>query len=647
MARIVQKNKPAAHHVTKHKTRRVHAFMIAMFFILLGILLLYKFSILDFDESASAPSADALYRQASAPVDARVEDLLSRMTLEEKLGQMALVEKNSVDDASDIAAYGLGALLSGAGAKPNDNTGEGWRSMVTHFTALSKKSRLGIPILYGADAVHGHGNVPGATIFPHSIGLGATRDAGLVERVARATAEELNATGIYWSYSPNLDLPQDIRWGRTYEAFSDDPAVAAPLGAAYVRGLQVGNASGTNVLATAKHYIGAGGMQWRSSSNKNFKIDQGTTPPDEKILRSTYLPPFKAAVDAGVGSVMVGLNSWGDTKLSAQKYLITDVLKGELGFKGFVVSDWYSVYEIPGGDYKAAVIAINAGVDMVMLPFDYKPFIANMLFAVRVGDLDESRVDDAVRRILRAKFTAGLFDRTEPTADGLSTLGSTVHRALAREAVAKSSVLLKNSGAVLPIKKNVTRITVAGSAADNVGRQMGAWSVEWQGVDGNWVPGGTSILAGIKERAGSGTNVEYEKDGNFAKNAPLADIGIAVVGEKPYAEGWGDTEYPMLSAEDRAVITHLKASSKKVVVVIVSGRPLLIEHELGTMDALVAVWLPGSEGGGVADVLFGVKSFTGKLPLPWPLDSEEIPIAPDGTTADGTAPLFPRGFGLR
>ncbi len=593
--------------------------------------------------------ANAKYRDKSATVEERTTDLLARMSLDEKIGQMALVEKNSVLEPTDIASYGIGALLSGAGAKPADNTPRGWLTMVENFVESSKTSRLGIPIFYGVDAIHGHTNVPGATVFPHAIGLGATNDSALVGNVASATREEMLATGIYWNFSPNLDLPEDIRWGRTYETFSDSATRTAELARASVEGFQGTTEQGKpkRALSTLKHYIGVGSMAWGSSSNKNFHIDQGTTPPEEEVLRDTYLPAFKEGVNGGAGSVMVGLNTWGDTKLAAEGYLITDVLKKELAFQGFVVSDWYGVYEIPGGNYKAAVTAINAGVDMVMLPFDYKTFIANVRYAVSHGEIAESRIDDAVRRIICIKFELGLFDADTQQSAPLEVIGSAPHRAIARKAVSESLVLLKNNEQTLPIKPGVRHIVVAGSSADNVGRQSGAWTVEWQGIDGNWLPGGTSILEGIRRRAGKELEVTYDLHGEFASDTPRADIGIAVVGEPPYAEGWGDNNTLTLSKEDLTTIENVKKRSRKTVVIIVSGRPLMISKELPAWDSVVAAWLPGSEGEGVADVLFGDTPFTGTLPLPWPDHIGQLPIAPSGRTADGTSLLFPRFFGLK
>ena len=596
----------------------------------------------------STPPANALYLDSTQPIEARVADLLSYMTLEEKIGQMTLVEKNSIKEPADIATYHLGALLSGAGAKPATNTVSGWREMIDDYQAQAKQSRLGIPLLYGADAIHGHAHVAGVTFFPHAIGLGATRNPELVKAVANATAHDLAATGVNWSFSPNLDQPQDIRWGRVYETFSDDPALVAKLGAAYLEGLQTTPADkNILVLGTAKHFVGLGGMGWGTSLNTNFKIDQGVTPADESVLRTTYLPPFTEAVKAGALSVMVGLNTWGDKRMVRQKHLLADVLKGELGFKGFLVSDWYGVHEGRKNTFWASVQAINAGVDMVMLPYDYKTFAQHMKWANRLGLVSDDRIDDAAGRILYAKFALGLLDKKTDT----STLTETpdlAHHALAREAVSQSMVLLKNSDAVLPLSPSVAHIRVAGSAADNVGRQMGAWSIEWQGIDGNkGAFDATSILAGIKARVGNDTVVEYNLNGTFALANQKADIGIAVVGEKPYAEGWGDKEYPTLDEADVRAIKNLQASCDKVVVVIVSGRPLLIANEVDSFDALVAAWLPGSEGAGVADVLFGDKPFTGTLPLPWPHHSEQLPIATDGRTADGTALLFNRYFGIR
>lgn len=589
-----------------------------------------------------------LYLDVTLSIDARVNNLLSYMTLEEKIGQMTLVEKNSLNKISDISTYSLGALLSGSGAKPEVNTVSGWKEMITTYQSEATKSRLGIPLLYGSDAIHGHAHVPGATVFPHLIALGATGNPELVKAVAMATAEEMADTGVNWNFAPNLDIPQDIRWGRVYETFSDDPDLVAKLGSNYIEGLQTPEATSAKnirILASVKHFIGLGAMEWDSSLNKNFKIDQGVTLANDELLKSVYLPPFISAIDAGALNIMIGLNTWGNNRTVRQKHLLTDLLKEELGFKGFIVSDWYGVHEGTYNTFFATVRAVNAGVDMVMLPFDYKTFSQHMKLANRLNLISDERIDDAVRRILIAKFAMGLFDKNNQVSE-IQTVGSNEHRALARDSVAKSLVLLKNDNDLLPIKKNAT-IKVAGSAADNIGKQAGAWTVEWQGIDGNWLLGATSILSGIQEVTGDNSKIEYSQDGEFPKNTPVSDIGIAIVGESPYAEGWGDNIRPSLSDEDLKTIENLKKVSKKVIVVLVTGRPLIITDEIENWDAVVVAWLPGSEGAGVADVLFGDKLFTGSLPLPWPASINQIPIALNGKTTDGSDVLFPRYFGLR
>lgn len=587
------------------------------------------------------PSAD--YLDPTLSTETRVASLLSYMTLEEKLGQMALVEKNSVKKLRDISTYHLGALLSGSGARPEENTVSGWQQMIDSYQAEAAKSRLGIPLLYGSDAIHGHAHVPELTVFPHMIGLGAAGNSELVQGIAGATAEQMSVTGVNWNFAPNLDTPQDIRWGRVYETFSDDPVLVSELGAAFVDGLQTSQQY--PVLATPKHFVGLGGMRWDTSLNENFSIDQGVTPADEELLQAVYLPPFAAAVDAGALSIMVGLNTWGDTKTVRHKQLLTDVLKEQLGFKGFIVSDWYGVHEGTRSDFLATVSAINAGVDMVMLPFDYETFIRHMKWANRLGLISDARIDDAVSRILYAKFSLGLFD-TDASNQPPTDLPNKTHQALARDAVAESLVLLKNEAVLLPIRPTTKKIRVAGSAADNVGKQIGAWSIEWQGVDGNWLPNSTSILAGIKEIAGPATQIEYAETGVFALNTPKANIGIAVVGESPYAEGWGDDPYPTLREDDLNTIENLRSTSDSVVVILVTGRPLIVTDTIDDWDALVVAWLPGSEGAGVADVLFGKKPFTGTLPLPWPSQIDQLPIKVQGETSDGTKVLFPRYFGL-
>lgn len=562
---------------------------------------------------------DAPYFDQTLPVSERVNDLMSKMTEWEKIGQMALIDKNSIHDLNEITKYNLGALLSGGGAGPKVETPSGWLSMITGFQNAAKNTCLKIPILYGIDATHGHANVLGATVFPHSIGLGATRDANLVKRVAKATANEMAGAGIYWSYSPNLDVPRDIRWGKTYETFGSDAANVATLGVAYLQGTQDSSHEYVNVLATAKHFIGGGAMQYGTARNENFKIEEGNIILSDKALRQTHLLPFQKAVAAGVQTVMVSTATWNGVNNTGNHYLLTDVLKKELGFSGFVVSDWYGVYQVSDTRYDSLVHSINAGVDMVMTPFEYKDFMTNMQKALASGDISKERLDDAVRRILTVKFKTGLFDRPEALQSGLSIIGSAEHRTLAREAVRKSQVLLKNENAVLPLSKSFSNIIIAGSAADNLGRQAGGWTTEWQGIDGNYGLTGTTILQAIKSTVSKNTIIKYNKQGDFSGEDAFADVGIAVVGEKPYAEGWGDHANPSLSPEDLATIQKVKAKSKKLIVVIVAGRPLDIKKYIYAWDGVMTAWLPGSEGAGVTDVLFGDYPFVGRLPVAWPL----------------------------
>jgi beta-glucosidase len=590
----------------------------------------------------------AAYRNPALPVEARIDDLLPRMTLPEKIGQMTLIEKNSVRPA-DVTAKFLGGVLSGGGGSPRPNTAEAWAKMVDDYQRAALATRLAIPILYGVDAVHGHGNLYGATIFPHNIGLGAANDPDLVERIGRATAQEMIATGIYWNYSPVLAVVQDYRWGRAYESFGERTEWVTALGLAMLRGLQGEKlgAPGT-VLATPKHYVADGGTAWGSSSTEDYQIDQGVAEIDEATLRRIHLPPYQAAVQAGALSVMASFSSWGGLKMHAQKYLLTDVLKGELGFTGFIVSDWGGIDQI-AEDYDQAVItAINAGIDMNMVPYDADKFINALTRAVGSGAVPMARIDDAVRRILRAKFTLGLFERPFSDPALLPTVGSAEHRALAREAVGKSLVLLKNADQTLPLAPTTPTIFVAGMAADDIGIQSGGWTIEWQGKTGRITPG-TTILEGITAAVGPETKVMYSALGRFGSqkaadgSALIADVGVVVVGEKPYAEGKGDSAALTLSDPDQALISRVRPVSKKLVVIVVSGRPLALGEALDQADAVIAAWLPGTEGAGVADGLFGVRPFTGKLPVTWLKSPDQLPF---NFATDCAEAAFAFGYGL-
>ena len=617
----------------------------------------------------AAPDSSApLYRNSGVPVSDRVDDLLGRMTLEEKIGQMAQVEKNSLTP-EDIRCYFIGSVLSGGGGYPTENTPAGWVKMVADFQGAALQTRLGIPILYGVDAVHGHNNLRGAVIFPHNIGLGATRDAELVYRIGRATAEEMAATGVYWNFSPTVAVPQDIRWGRTYEGFGQESQLVTQLASAYVRGLQGARLDDPlSVLATPKHYLGDGAAVWETSDKIftypdgvsvegvvtpfEFKIDQGDAHLDEATLRSVHLAPYIAALAAGAKTIMASFSSWNGVKLHAHRYLLTDVLKGELGFPGIVVSDWGGIDQVASDPYQALVIAINAGVDMSMVPYDFRRFLSDLKRAVDRGDISRERIDDAVRRILTVKIKAGVFERPYPDTEHLSLIGSPEHRKLAREAVARSVVVLKNELQALPLSKSLPVILIAGRGAQDIGLQCGGWTIEWLGKSGNITPG-TTILEAIRGAVSSHTRVEYEPDGNFdhleaASESPvLAEVGIVLVAEMPYAEGFGDRADLTLPEADIHLIERMRRRCEKLVVILLSGRPLIITDQLPLIDALMAAWLPGTEGGGVTDVLFGDLPFTGKLSFTWPSTMSQIPIVHPYPLGDVARPLFPFGFGLQ
>lgn len=580
------------------------------------------------------------YKNPGLPVGQRVADLLGRMTTAEKIGQMTQVEKYSIKPG-DIAALGLGSILSGGGGNPTPNTAGTWAGMVRGYQEEALRSRLAIPLLYGVDAVHGHNNVRGTTIFPHSISLGAAGDPELARRVARATALEMVATGVRWDFAPMVSVVQDIRWGRTYEAYGDDTAAVTALTLAYQQGLQdagdgLGLASPHAVLATPKHFLGDGATTWGTSKMEmlgfHFLIDQGDMRVDEATLRAKYLPPYAAAVDEGALCVMPSFSSWNGGKMHGHHYLLTDVLKGELDFRGFLVSDWQAVDQLDPDFYTAVVTAINAGLDMNMVPFDYPRFIATLTEAVERGDVPMSRIDDAAGRILTVKFEMGLFERPFGDPDDLAYVGAVDHRALAREAAARGMALLHNENAALPISPATGTIHVAGESADDIGLQCGGWTIKWQGEDGP-ITDGTTILEGLRAAAPD-ARMLYEKDGQFDGTAA---VGIAFIHERPYAEGLGDREDLNLTTEQVALIERMRATSERLVVVLVTGRPQIITEQLPLADAWVAAWWPGSEGDAVADVLFGRRPFTGRLPLAWPRSMTDIP---------GGAALFPRGHGL-
>jgi len=581
----------------------------------------------------------SLVSAATSEPDPRVETLLAQMTLAEKIGQMVQVDSMALRNKADVRRYFLGSVLSGGNSDPADgNSPQSWLNFVTEFQNQALQTRLRIPLLYGIDAVHGHNNIDGAVILPHHIGLGATHDPELIERAERVTAEEVAGTGIRWAFAPCIAVPQDPHWGRTYEGYSDDPALVSKLGAAATRGFQGKklSASPRSVLACAKHFLGDGGT--------TNGIDQGNTICDEATLRKLYLPPYAATIKAGVGSIMVSYSSWNGQKMHGNKYLLTDVLKGELGFQGFLVSDWAAIDQI-SPDYKHDVEqSINAGLDMIMIPRNlgtnnnYVEFIQDLKDLVAEGKVPLSRIDDAVRRILVVKFQLGLFASTATDPNLTAAIGSPKHRAVARACVRESLVLLKNENHLLPLSKKIKHLIVVGAAADDLGRQCGGWTIDWQGGRGAVTHGGTTILAAIRQTVSSDTEVVFSAEGSPMSGA---DAVVVVIGETPYSEGKGDRTDLAMSTADLALIAKAKASDTPVVTLLLSGRPLLLDSVLTDSDALVAAWLPGTEGLGVTDVLFGDYKFRGKLPRVWPRSNAHM-ISTDLSEP----PLFPFGFGL-
>jgi beta-glucosidase len=619
------------------------------------------------------PSGTPAYKNPRLPIHKRVDDLLARMTLEEKVGQMTQTERYQVyDDASPITTYGLGSILSGGGSTPAENTPQAWADMIDRFQRAALATRLGIPLIYGIDAVHGNGNELGATVFPHNIGLGATRDPGLVAAVERTTAEETRATGPQWAFAPCICAARDDRWGRTYESFSEDPRLVIQMETA-IDGFQGGGrgqrgselSRPDRVLATAKHYAGDGATVYGTASG-DYKIDQGIAITNRRDFWYTSLQQYVPAVQRHrVGSVMPSFSSldWTEDgvgnpiKMHANRELITDTLKRRMGFGGFVISDWEGIHQIPGDWTTQVRTGVNAGIDMMMEPNSYREFIATLTAEVDAGRVPMARIDDAVRRILTKKFELGLFEHPFTDRRNIGQVGSPEHHALARRAAAQSQVLLKNDGRTLPIR-GTRDVYVAGSNADNIGNQAGGWTLTWQGGSTNVIPG-TTILDGI--RANARGAVTFSQDAS----APVPDnaVGIVVVGETPYAEGFGDVGGPLwafdpgdngqprpvkdmqLSAADKQAVDRVCAATTRCAVVVVSGRPLIIDPpQLERIDALVAAWLPGSEGIGVADPLFGLRGYTGKLPMTWPRSLAQEPINVGDPAYD---PLFPFGYGLR
>lgn len=628
------------------------------------------------------------YLDSNLPISQRVSDLMSRMSLEEKIGQMTQADRYMFTDpsttsnssANNLRAWSVGSLLSGGGDVPTPNTPTGWADMVDGFQTQALGTPLQIPLIYGEDTVHGVGNMIGATVFPHNIGMGATRDPALASQEGAVTAAETRPTGPQWGFAPCICVARDIRWGRTYESFGEDPALVSAMETG-ISGMQGTNpqapistnsslSANNHILATAKHFAGDGGTSYGTGDN-GYPIDQGVDIMDSHTFQRLFVSPYVTAVrQQQVGSIMPSYSSVKldgaacATKMSADTNLLTNDLKQTIGFSGFLISDYNAVDEI--GDSRSCPIpsplpagvpdkysyqigtSANAGMDMFMVPSNYQTLETDLTTLVNNGVVPTSRVDDAVRRVLTQKFELGLFEHPFTDRSTIGQIGDSAHRAVAARAAAESQVLLKNAHHILPLSTQ-QRIYVAGSNADNLGSQTGGWTLSWQGQPGPIADPGTTILQAIQAKD---RHVTYSADAS----APTGghDVGVVVVGEHPYAEGPGDvggpswapngpiTSLDLTKADQAAVDTVCHAMP--CVVMIVSGRPMTITTQLPEIDGLVASWLPGTEGQGVADTLFGTVPFTGQLPQTWPKSLDQLPM----NVGDSSyKPLFPFGWGLR
>ena len=593
-------------------------------------------------------------------IETKISGLMDSMTIEEKVGQLIQAEIKYITP-EDVKKYHIGSVLNGGGTYPNNDkfsSPQDWLELSEAFFAASMDTSDGgvaIPIIWGSDAVHGHNNIVGATLFPHNIGLGAARDPEMIRRIGEATAKEVAVTGVDWTFAPTIAVVRDDRWGRTYESYSEDPEVVGQYAKAMVEGLQ-GETSdddflrGENLVATAKHFIGDGGTI--------RGIDRGDNQVPERELAEVHGAGYLSALPAGVQTVMASFNSWNGERLHGHKYLLTTVLKERLGFDGFVVGDWNGHRFVPGCTVESCAAAINAGLDMFMVPSDWKALYTNTLAQAKSGEILPERLDDAVRRILRVKIRAGLFEHVRPLAGKDGILGNKEHRELAREAVRKSLVLLKNNDNLLPLRPS-QNVLVVGDGAHNLSKQSGGWTISWQGT-GNTredFPGATTIFEGIQEFvAASGGEAVLRESGDHAsanfENGGAPDVAIMVYGEEPYAEWHGDIasiEYQLGDKKDLEILKSLRSANIPVVSVFLTGRPLWVNKELNASDAFVVAWLPGSEGQGVADVLFTETSgevryeFTGKLPFSWPEYVHQTVLNPYHDNYD---PLFGLGYGL-
>ncbi len=593
-------------------------------------------------DPAQWPKAKSPAALTAAETEAAIDALLARMTLEQKVGQLVQADISAIKPA-DLKRYPIGSILAGGNSGPYGNeraSAAKWAQLVNEFRAVSGKAGAGIPILFGVDAVHGHSNLPGATIFPHNIGLGAANDAELIGRIGKATAAEISASGIEWTFAPTLAVPQDYRWGRTYEGYAADPKLVAEYARAMTLGLQGELIAGKplaadRVAATAKHFLADGG----TADGR----DQGDALIGEAELIEKHAQGYPAAIDAGALTVMASFSSWNGVKHHGNKSLLTDVLKDRMGFAGLVVGDWNGHGQIPGCSNTSCPEAINAGLDLFMAPDSWKGVYNSTLAAARDGKIPAARIDDAVRRILRVKFKLGLMGDALVARGNPALVGVAEHLELAREAVAKSLVLLKNNDGILPVRAGAN-VLVAGSGADNMAMQAGGWTITWQGTDtkAEDFPKGQTIGRALADAIGSnGGKATLSPQGKFVGKP---EVAIVVLGERPYAEFEGDVPDLAFRAnpDDEKLIARLKSEGVKVVVLFLSGRPMFTGKLINQADAFVAAWLPGTQARGVADVLVAgrdgktARDFTGRLPFAWPADARS-PVK---------KPLFAAGYGL-
>ncbi|KAF5819499.1 putative glucan 1,3-beta-glucosidase [Helianthus annuus] len=599
-----------------------------------------------------AASQSMKYKDPKQPLNVRIKDLLSRMTLEEKIGQMTQIDR-SVASADVMQKYFIGSILSGGGSVPaKEASPEMWIDMINGFQNGSLATRLGIPMIYGIDAVHGNNNVYKATIFPHNVGLGVTRDPELIKKIGAATALEVRATGINYAFAPCIAVCRDPRWGRCFESYSEDPAIVRQMtelipglqgdipangrkGVPYVGGKE-------KVVACAKHFVGDGGT--------TKGINENNTVISPHNLFSIHMPAYYDSVLKGVATIMISYSSVNGAKMHGDHQLVTNFLKNDVKFRGFVISDWQGIDRItdpPHANYTYSILrSVEAGLDMIMVPLNYTEFIDGLSYLVTNNFIPMSRIDDAVKRILRVKFVMGLFENPLADTTMVKHLGSHEHRELAREAVRKSLVLLKNGRTatepLLPLPKKSAKILVSGTHADDIGNQCGGWTIEWHGQSGN-ITIGTTILSAIKNTVDPTTEVVYQENPTpeFIKSNNFS-YAIVVTGEHPYSETVGDSLNLTIPEPGPTTITNV-CGAVKCVVVLITGRPVVIEPYVSNMDALVAAWLPGSEGQGVADVLYGDYGFTGKLARTWFKTVDQLPMNVGDPHYD---PLYPFGFGI-